>query len=71
MSAFGMELQSLLSLVGGTAGLLCLIYFLLSKKRKVRLEGKVVLVTGANSGLGKGIDKYPVLVDCSKTVLYN
>lgn len=48
-----MSIQSLLTLLGGT-GMLYFIYRLLAGRKKTRLAGKVVLITGANSGLGKG-----------------
>lgn len=64
-----MVYQTLVSLLGGTAGILCLIYLLLGRRKKVKLVGKVVLITGANSGLGKG--NFPVIRSLIlKTVTY-
>lgn len=45
--------ESLLTAIGGTAGLLYIIYWFLTNRKKTDLKGKVVLITGANSGLGK------------------
>jgi len=49
-----MDFPTLVSLLGGTAGLFCFLHYFLRNKKRVKLQGKVVLVTGANSGLGKG-----------------
>ncbi|XP_045213601.2 dehydrogenase/reductase SDR family member 7B-like [Mercenaria mercenaria] len=48
-----MTMETLLAAVGGTAGLLYVIYWLLTNRRKTDVTGKVVLITGASSGLGK------------------
>ncbi|KAH3871472.1 dehydrogenase/reductase SDR family member 7B-like [Dreissena polymorpha] len=48
-----MSPSTVLAWCGGTAGLIYLILFLLRKRKRVQLKGKVVLITGANSGLGK------------------
>lgn len=42
--------------IASTAGLMYIIYWLLSNRKKINASGKVVLITGANSGLGKGIN---------------
>lgn len=49
-----MSIESILTAVGGVTGLVYLIYWLLTNRKKTDVTGKVVLVTGANSGLGKG-----------------
>ncbi|XP_060580242.1 dehydrogenase/reductase SDR family member 7B-like [Ruditapes philippinarum] len=48
-----MTFDSLLVGAGGTASLLYLIYWLLNNRKKTDVTGKVVLITGAGSGLGK------------------
>ena len=49
-----MTFDSVLVAAGGTAGLLYVIYWLLNNRKKTDVKGKVVLITGASSGLGKG-----------------
>jgi len=45
---------STVQILGGTSCILTLVYWLLSRRKKFVVKGKVVLITGANSGLGKG-----------------
>ncbi|KAJ8319109.1 hypothetical protein KUTeg_004200 [Tegillarca granosa] len=43
------------SFIGAPVGLACILYVLLSHKKKKDVRGKVVLITGATSGLGEVI----------------
>ncbi|WAQ95499.1 hypothetical protein MAR_028189 [Mya arenaria] len=52
-----MQISPFAQAVGGTSCLLGLIYWLLTRRKRTSLKGKVVLITGANSGLGKGRHK--------------
>lgn len=48
-----MSWQKILTIIGCPLGLLYILKIILSHRRKQNLKGKVVLITGANSGLGK------------------
>lgn len=48
-----MSWQQILTIIGCPLGLLYILKIILSHRRKQILKGKVVLITGANSGLGK------------------
>lgn len=48
-----MSWQQILTIIGCPLGLLYILKIILSHRRKQSLKGKVVLITGANSGLGK------------------
>ena len=49
-----MSWQTVVAALGCPVGLLYLIDWLLSLHKRVNVAGKVVLITGANSGLGRG-----------------
>lgn len=56
-----MSWEKILTIIGCPLGLLYILKIILSHRRKQNLKGKVVLITGANSGLGKGMLMFVIL----------
>ncbi|CAG2199603.1 DHRS7B [Mytilus edulis] len=52
-----MSLNTIGSYIGFPLGFLVFLYMMMSYKKKKNIQGKVVLITGANSGLGKACAK--------------
>lgn len=56
-----MSWEKILTIIGCPLGLLYILKIIKSHRKKQNLKGKVVLITGANSGLGKGLLMFVIL----------